>query len=711
MNWATVGREGSQAHATQARAKFQAVAAPACQRYGISQSQVPFQPNGSAANGQDNAVLFGSVIADPGGMPLGSTYTVKADYLQAPGVPFQVTVAATSGKAAIGAGKVSLAVPDGWTVSGNNSIGPINSGRETSVTLTVTPAAGASLGQYKIAANFSNGVVTAYNDARVELVSGVEGRFQRWGNFAEYDQWAAEFTYVGGRSSAQRQIGAGETITVPVVVTNRTTDTQSGNVTLTLPAGIVADATTKPYADLAPGGQTTINFVVTHTNPADPGGVQVPVRIDTTSGTAPSSETLTLFVVPTTIIPQAATAPVVDGKAGDPGYGPALDISRVWEGSACVPNGVDCGAGSTLQLAWKGDDLYVLAHVIDNRIGSIVTPQRCFGHWLVDSVEVLLDPMSGSRDTSTTFKSGIIPVTTEGGPCWERDADNNQGYSSGTLSTGNAPGQEVAVDVAVNPDGSYAGGGYTIETKIPLADLPAAVVSGKAPTGDSTTNEIDARYLGLNVTPYDSDTSDFIGKTRLAWSPFGSQQSEPYRWGHAYLDGYTAPAGRSLTPSTPTIPASALMGVASPQTIYQSAARGVTISGLPASDGLSLTGVALTGTAATVSVQAKESGTVRAFAWTGTQALSAIQVWNTSCLGDTLGYSSCAATDNTAAPWAPNMGGHLLASVTAEVTKGKSDISITLDPAARAALGNEGSILVSYESASGGVDAWYIPVK
>ncbi|NHB85618.1 hypothetical protein G7085_16190 [Tessaracoccus sp. HDW20] len=106
-----------------------------------------------------------------------------------------------------------------------------------------------------------------------------------------------------------------------------------------------------------------------------------------------------------------------------------------------------------------------------------------------------------------------------------------------------------------NADGTYAGGSYTIETKIPLANLPAAVVTGTAPTGVQATNDVDPDYLGLNVTPYDSDVDTYIGKTRTAWSPFGSQQSEPYRWGHAYLDGYTArPTARRPRPrrSCPT---------------------------------------------------------------------------------------------------------------------------------------------------------------
>ena len=725
MTWAQTGREGFMVHATQARPKFTGVYAPQCLRYGIAQSVVPFQPNGSAGNAKDEAILYGSVLPDPGGMPLGSTYTIEtSDYFQAPGVPFTVKVSAKSGKGTLAAGNVALKVPAGWQVSGSTALGPVTDGATASVTLTVTPAADAQLKRYPISATFDNGSVTAYNDTRIELVAGVEGRFQRWGNYSEYDQWADEFSHVGGRSNAERQIGAGESITVPVVVSNRTTTAQSGTVALTLPDGMTADAASKPYSGLAAGADTTVNFVVTHTNPASPAGANANVTITTTATQAASTstETLKLYVVPTTVIPQAATAPTIDGVADD-GYGPALDIGRKWEGADCAPNGVDCGNGSTMRLSWNGDDLYVVATVVDDKVSAAAPPERCFGHWLVDSVEVLLDPVGGSRDTSTTFKSGILPYTDDpsgsagngvDGPCWSRDADNHQGFSSGPLASTiegapNSPGQQVAVKVTRNADGTYAGGSYTVETKIPLKNLPAAVVTGKAPTGAQASNDVDPKYLGLNVTPYDSDVTTYIGKTRTAWSPFGSQQSEPYRWGHAYLDGYQAPADRSTTPAKPIIPDTALMGVESPQTIYQSATRGVSISGLQPSRALKITGVKTNPAQAMIDLTSSEAGTLRVYAWKGDYGM--VPVWKSSCKGDTLGFSTCSPDDITAAPWGTDMGGHLLDSLTYQVKPGKDKVHFKMSKQVSSALANGGSLVISWQSASDGVNAWYFPVK
>ncbi|WP_193311378.1 PIG-L family deacetylase [Georgenia satyanarayanai] len=722
QTWAQVGREGNRAHPTQARVKHTGIWEPQCLRYGIAESRVPFQPNGSPENARDDAILFGSVIADPGGMPLGSTYDLVVDGdFQAPGEPFEVTVNARSGAGTIGAGAVTLDVPVGWAVSDPQDLGPVTDGAQTSATFTVTPTADATPGRYKLSAFFDNGAVTAYNDTRIDLVPGVEGRFERWGNYAEYEEWAEEFTWVGGRSGANWKIGAGETISVPVVVTNRTSEPQSGEVSAAVEAPLeISEPAT--FTDIAPGAETTVTLTLTHTDPTSLGLERdaLTVPITTTSGAGTSTDAMTLVVVPTTVIPELDTAPSVDGAADD-AYGAALDVSRRWEGADCAPDGVDCGTGSYARAGWHGDDLYLFVNVVDDVASAAATPERCFGHWLVDSVEVLLDPLGGSRDTSTTFKTGIMPVTDDptgaagqgpDGPCWSRDADAHQGFSSGPLADlveegPNAPGQEVAVDVDIAEDGTYAGGAYTIEVKIPLGNLPAGFATSAAPTGDAATNEIDPDYLGFNVTPYDSDNQDFIGDTRLAWSPWGSQQSEPFRWGHAYLDGYTPPEGRPTEPQAPIIPDTALLGVESPQTIHQSATRGVTISGLPASRAMTVDDIEIDEEDVAISVTSTEPGTVRAFLWHGQHEI--IPVWVSSCEGDEYGFSACSPEDGEAAPWAPDMGGRLLGAGMLEIEAGGT-LEIGIDAATHEALREDGSILISFQSEQDEVNAWHYPV-
>lgn len=725
--WAQVGREGYAAHPTQARTMVKNLVDPTCQQYGVTYSRAPMQPNGSELNG-DAALLYGAVVADPGGMPLGSEfYLTTDDYYHGSTEPFEVSVVSRSGGADIAAGSLSLQVPSGWTVSSPQTFGPIAAGAESRATFTVTPGAGASNTVFKIGANFAGNGVTAYNDTRVALTAAVEGRFQRWGNFAEYEAWTvANDAYVGGRSEAVTKIGAGETITLPVDVTNRTAQPVDATVSVAVPAQFALDSTVKSVANLAAGATETVDFLLTHTDPTSLGGTQENITITTESGTSTTTETVKTYLVPSAVIPQLAAAPVLGGDGSE--YTAALDISRKWEGADCAADGIDCGAGSVSQIGWFDDALYARVTVVDDKASIAATPDRCFGHWLVDSVEVLLDPRGDSVDTSSTFKLGVFPYTDDpgntngngvNGPCWSRDADNHQGISTGPLAQlvdqgPNAPGVEVVASAA-HPGGVYTNGSYTVDLKIPLSDLPAAVgTTSTAPTGDEATNTVDPLYLGMNITPYDSDTQDFIGKTRTAWSPFGSQQSEPYRWGHAYLDGYTPPAARPTTAPAALIPATALQGVESPQTIFQSATRGGTISGVQPSDALSIADVAVASDAITLTTDAKKSGTVRTFLWKGDARF--VPVWTSSCEGDIFGFSACSPSDGAAPPWGESMGGRLLSSASFPVDAGTGTLSIPLDAATHAAIASDSQLLVSYVEASGqtgtgdGVNAWSYPI-
>jgi hypothetical protein len=131
-------------------------------------------------------------------------------------------------------------------------------------------------------------------------------------------------------------------------------------------------------------------------------------------------------------------------------------------------------------------------------------------------VEVTIDPTGQSQTTSTTFKSGIFPCTTESFEARaERDADANPGVIEET-----APGMEVASQPTEN--------GYTLEVKIPWADLP----SQPEPGGK----------IGFNVLIYDGDQADAgpgadIGESRLGWaSVIEEQQAVPYVWPKVTLE-------------------------------------------------------------------------------------------------------------------------------------------------------------------------------
>ena len=202
--------------------------------------------------------------------------------------------------------------------------------------------------------------------------------------------------------------------------------------------------------------------------------------------------------------------------------------------------------------------------------------------------------------------------------------------------------------------------GYTIEAKIPLADLPAAV---------------DPQHLGLNVLVYDSDTQDLTGQTRLAWSPYGGVQGDPYRWGHATLPGYTPPAGRPTTPSAPVIQATAALSVDSPQSILQSATDGVPLGGGPQSqDDVEIVGKPkFTPTSLTLKLDADGPGVAHVFAWTGSASV---------------------------------------ADAVVQLTRGKpTTVVLQLSAAAYAALQANGQVLVSFAADEGGTQSLAQPLR
>jgi hypothetical protein len=757
-SWAQVAMEGARAYPTQSRVMFQGVQPPGCSRFGMTDSFVPFQPSTNPdgtpnpAAGRDDAILYGATRRDPGGLPLGTIeYLTISSFFNAPASPLQVTVHARSGGRTLPRGEVALTVPPGWTVDGPKRIGPISRRAESTATFIVTPSASAPAGtNYRIAALLRTGGDTGYTDTVVRVAPPVEGRFQRWGKWEEYDNWlldTAPRALRVGLSPAAQSIGMGETRAVPVRVHNWSTVPQSGEVRLTLPDGLTADALAKPYRALAPGDSATVSFDVTDTDSTLPASQNRTVRI-TTTYTAPSlgssSEDLTMTVVPTTTVPAAAAAPAVDATESPGEYtGPALDVGKLWEGNPCTPVGVDCGSTGTIgdpatstyaKVAYHGDDLYLFIHVRDDYRAHAVKAAECVAHWLADSVEIQIDPrgdaMESLRETANTFKLGVFPYTDDpqntngngaNGPCWSRDADNHQGYSTGPLAdtvddAPNAPGVQVASsahwvgDNQTTTDHAYTGGGYDLEVKIPMADLPAAV---------------NPAHMGLNITPYDNDNTAAPGTTtlrhidnssRLAWSALGSVQSNPFYWGHAALPGHTPPPDRPTTPPDPNVSHPNLNGVDSPQTIHQSAHDGVPISGrdpAPAGDRIAAAKARLLPDRAVLELTATGRGTAHVFLWSGVEDY--IPVWTTSCTQAAdpppdYGMTACAITDGATPPWSPDMSGRVVRDIVVDLTPGRRTVTIPLNPQESARLAGDGSALVSFETPDDEVQALDLPL-
>ena len=78
----------------------------------MTDSYVPFQPNANpdgsanAAAGKDDAILYGAVVADPGGLPKGThEYLTFSRFYNAPGEPFRRPLRLRSGAGALDAGQ------------------------------------------------------------------------------------------------------------------------------------------------------------------------------------------------------------------------------------------------------------------------------------------------------------------------------------------------------------------------------------------------------------------------------------------------------------------------------------------------------------------------------------------------------------------------------------------------------------------------------
>jgi hypothetical protein len=604
---------------------------------------VPF----AAASTAPTAVFQGASVPAPGGLPLGIGFRLTTDRFDVvAGQPFHVTAHVSSERRALAKPAVTLALPAGWTAAGSGDPGPVARGHERTATFTVTPPASAPAARARIAAALTlGGGATGGTDLAVRVVPAVEGQVQRLPQVAQFESWAraAGAPQLGGLVKPVLTLGSGEARPVRVDLHNWGAAMQGGTVSLLLPAGFSATPSSVPYAGLAPGADAAVTFQVANTNPALPTsneGGDYDTQVVTTSGAGSSSETFALELVPATTVPHAVSPPVVDGVESPGEYtGPALDLSRVWEGSPCE-SAADCSASA--KLTWSGDDLYTLVRVADDVLGTRVAASDCKRHWRTDSVEIALDPRGASENTSTTFKTGIFPVTQDGGPCWERDADNHQGGPE------TAPGMQVASAVS----SPYAG--YVLEVRLPLANLPAAV---------------DPARLGVNLFVYDSDTQDLTGQTRIGWSTWGGVQGDPYRWGHATLPGYVPPAGRPTTPSAPVIPLTAALSVDSPQSILQAAEDHVPLAGGPAArdEVRVVSGPTLGAAGLSLVLRAAGPGRAHVFAWTGTASA-----------GDAV----------------------------VQLRRGeKTTVTVPLDAAGRAALASGGLALVSFAPDGGGTQS------
>ncbi|PSL06861.1 alpha-galactosidase-like protein [Haloactinopolyspora alba] len=568
-----------------------------CDWFTLIDSRTPYP---DPAGGPTTA-LQGAALPAEGGLPLGTELTIDTGrFLAVPGESFTATVRMRAGDRPLTRPELDVAAPDGWTVERADELPAVlTPGRDVTVDLTVTPPADAEVGlRSALTATLTTAQGTGSNAAAVETAPEVRGSLAQRPEAEIFADWTAaqDLPKLESLIAPIASVGTGRTQPVSVDVTNEGETPASGTVSLELADGFRAEPAELSFDGLAAGETTTVTFDVTNvdtslptSNRAEGGGY--PLRVVTDFGSGTDVQDATLELVPTTAVPHLDSAPAVDGVADPAEYpGEALDTSTMWEGEDVPAD----DASATTRLASTDDALYVTVDVTDDTLGNVLPPEDCKRHWRTDSVEITVDPRGTSSNTSTTFKTGIFPTTDDPAngnpPCFQRDADNNQGPGAET-----APGMQVASVV----DDPY--GGYTVEAKIPFDVLP---------------DNVDPARMGLNVLVYDSDTQDNTGQTRIGWSTFRGVQADPFRWGLATLPGLDD-AGSD--PVEPTMPDTAALSVDSPQSIAQSAVDGVGLGGGPAlpEHTARIDAAELADGTAEVSLRSTVSGRANVFLWDG----------------------------------------------------------------------------------------------
>ncbi|PRX97255.1 sugar-binding protein [Allonocardiopsis opalescens] len=605
--WAALERRAQWEYVSQGWAAFPPAPTDpdqiACDWFTLIDSRTPYPDPASGPT----AAIQGAALPAEGGLPLGTRLEIEAGrYDVLAGEPFDATVHVQApDRRPLVHPELAVTAPEGWQVEqSGDTLGTIRPGGSATVELTVTPPAGAAAGERAVlAAELTARGASGRNETSVQVANAVRGGLAPRPEVAVFEDWTAEQGLPKLRDliTPLASVGTGRTQEVAVEVVNDGTEPAGGTVRLDLADGFSAEPAERTYTGLAPGETATVTFAVTNddtslptSNRAPDGGY--PLEVVTTSPSGTDTRAGVLELVPTTEVPRLEAAPEVDGTAAEGEYpGEVLDSSTRWEGEEAAPE----DASAATRVSFTDDALYLHVEVADDTLGTVLAPEDCRRHWRTDSVEITIDPRGSSANTATTFKTGIFPITDDPAagdpPCFQRDADNNQGPGEET-----APGMEVA---SVIDREDYDG--YAIEAMIPFDALP---------------DTVDPERMGLNVLVYDSDTDDRTGQTRIGWATYSGVQADPFRWGLATLPGLAA---AEPAPVEPTLPDEAASSTDSPQSIAQSAADGVPLGGGPGLPGsaLRLRSAQAEGDTVRVGLRAGVAGRADVFVWDGTEVV------------------------------------------------------------------------------------------
>ncbi len=557
------------------------------------------------------AALRGAALPISGGLPLGTLIEVRPERFEVvAGQRLEVAVTVTAAGKKLPAGFLTLSAPDGWRVPGRAKVPALKEGRSHTVTLEVTAPADATPGtQLRLEATLTaaNGSGTTFAPLRV--AGAVESTITPLEEIQSFRSWTKglNMKHLDVLLPELFPLGQGRTRTLDIVVENFSSTTQSGSVSLTLPAGFEASPASVPYSGLAAGTTTTVSFEVTNTDTTlptanrGPNGGSWPVSVVATSSGGTATREVVMNLVPSYEVQRAATTPVIDGVRDPEEYpGDPIPASTIWDGSPAggTSDSISCDAWIT----HDDENFYLFISVQDDIRGTILPVEDNKRQRRTDSVEIYFDPRGDAPHTGYTFIGGIMPSmdSMTGAPGVGRDRDNWQGEAHIT-----APGMEVAVVMADN-EADYTG--YDMEVKIPFDVLP---------------DNIDPQHVGFNVVVNDSDTQNKAAQRRVGWSTFPGMRADPWRWGILTVPGVPDLGSQR---KEPIIPDTAARSVESPQSILQSATDLVPLGGFaPTAKPLALRSAVASGDTVTVKVDAPQSGTVRAYVWDGTEILGSSQ--------------------------------------------------------------------------------------
>lgn len=560
----------------------------------------------------NEAALRGAVLPIEGGLPLGTLIDVHPARFEAvPGATLSLSVDISApADTALPAGQITLEVPAGWNADAPVDVPALEAGGQASATLEVRVPAGQATGEnVRVTTTYRAGDRSGSTITQLRTAGAVEATIEPLTEIAQFREWTRELgmQHLDALVPELMALGSGRSKPLTIQVRNNSGQAHTGSVRLTLPDGFAATPAEVTFSGLAAGEVATVEFELTNTDSTlptanrapDRGAYPVTVHAVTDAGTADRNVVLNL--VPTHEVVRAEESPVVDAVWSAEKYpGEAIDISTLWDGSA--PDGPEDCSG-TAWVTMDDENLYVFVRVVDDIRGTIFPPEYNKRQRLTDSIEIYVDPRGTAPNTAHTLIAGIMPSlgTMTGPPGVGRDRDNHQGEADVT-----APGLEVAV-VMADTEEDYTG--YDVEAKIPFALLP---------------DNVDPENVGFNIVINDSDTQDRSAQTRTGWSTFAGMRADPWRWGLLTLPGLTD-AGPA--PKEPTLPDTAALSVASPQSILQSARDLVPLGGWsPTRSPVRILRSAPGGAGVTAVVRAPAAGTVRAYLWDGEATIGSLEV-------------------------------------------------------------------------------------